>query len=369
VKDCEESTKLPYVSESLRGIGGTLRLRPEHFRVEEIPLYEASGEGEHLYVSITKAGRTSKSVQADLARLFGMKPTNVGMAGLKDKNACTTQTFSVHVGIQGAEYAQEAADRITNELGLQVNWARFHRNKLKTGHLLGNRFAILVGKPECDRQACLDRCSLISDLMAERGLPNFFGPQRFGSGGGNVSQGLSILRGTTRRRNKWLQKFLVGSVQSHLCNVYLAERLHAGLFDRLLPGDVAKKYDTGGMFDVEDIAVEQGRYDAHEISFTAPIFGPKMWAAKGESGELEAAILSNESLTVEDFGKVRVNGTRRLGRLLIDDLTVEAMEDGMLFRFSLPKGAYATTVMREFMKNDGEAAFAVDDDVYGETQQ
>lgn len=352
---------LPYATDGYAGIGGSLRAKPEHFEVVEIPLYEASGTGEHLYVNITKVGVTTKSVQSDLARLFGLSKSHVGFAGLKDKFARASQTFSLSVGIQNAQYTESAADRISHELGLQVNWARFHANKLKPGHLLGNRFSILVTGLECEPAECLARCDEISDLLKRRGLPNYFGPQRFGRQGGNVQQGLGILKGSLWHKDKWLRRFLVGSVQSYLCNVYLAERLQAGLFDRLLQGDVAKKYDTGGMFEVEDVASEQSRYEAHETSFTAPIFGPKLWSAKGESGEFESALLERSALTVEDFGKARVKGTRRLGRLLVNDLSVVAQEDGILMRFSLQKGAYATTVLREFMKTEEYGDYGEED--------
>jgi tRNA pseudouridine13 synthase len=262
---------LPYATEGQPGIGGRLRSKPQHFEVYEIPLYDASGEGEHLYVNITKVGLTTKQVQTDLARLFGLKKSQVGFAGLKDKHAQTTQTFSLGVGHKDPAYAGEAAARIEDQLDVEVNWARFHRNKLKTGHLLGNRFSIVVSNPECDPDTCFERCTSITQLIVERGIPNYFGPQRFGRNGSNVEQGLGILGGSVSHRDKWLRKFLVGSVQSYLCNLYLAERFNTGHFDSLIAGDVAKKYETGGMFAVEDLPVDQLRYEAHEISFTAPV--------------------------------------------------------------------------------------------------
>ena len=351
---------LPYVSEQLPGIGGRLRASPEHFEVEEIPLYEASGEGEHLYINVTRIGQTTKDVQADLARLFGIERSQVGFAGLKDKYARTSQTFSLAVGRQGAGFAADAGAKVEAALPVEVNWARFHTNKLKTGHLLGNRFSIVVSQLECAIDECLARCSAIQQTLLQRGVPNYFGSQRFGQSGGNVRQGLGILDGSLRQRDRWLRQFLVGSVQSYLCNEYLAERMRRKLFDTLLVGDVAKKYDTGGMFVVKDIDAEHDRYLAHEISFTAPIFGPKMWAAEGISGELETEILEKASVSIEDFKKARVSGTRRLGRLLVDNLTVSGDDDCVRLSFNLPKGAYATTVMREFMKTKGDSAYAAD---------
>ncbi len=343
---------LPYITSDVPGIGGRLRAKPEHFVVREAPLYDPVGEGEHLYINVTKVNQTTKDVQASLAKLFHIDRRDVGFAGLKDKQAQTTQTFSVHVGLQPEEYAEEAIQRVEDSLDVQVNWAAFHRNKLKTGHLLGNEFSIVVSDVTCESDECLARCERMVELIRTRGIPNFFGPQRFGYQGGNVQQGTDILKGTVHKRDKWMRKFLVGSVQSYLCNLYLAERLERGLFDTILDGDVAKKYETGGIFVVEDAEVEQSRYEAREISFTAPLFGPKMRDAQEQSAELENEILARSGLTVDEFKRQGVSGSRRLGRLLIDDLQIASVDEGIRLSFFLPKGAYATTVLRELMKTD-----------------
>ncbi len=147
---------------------------------------------------------------------------------------------------------------------------------------------------------------------------------------------------------------MVSAFQSYLCNRYLCRRIEIGAFDHILEGDVAKKHATGGMFSVEDVAVDQPRFLAQEISFTAPMYGPKMWAATGEAGELEEAVLAETSVTLEHFAKARVEGTRRFGRLLITDCVASAgpAGDGLTLSFALPKGAFATTILREFMKVD-----------------
>jgi tRNA pseudouridine13 synthase len=117
-----------------------------------------------------------------------------------------------------------------------------------------------------------------------------------------------------------------------------------------LAGDIAKKYATGGLFEVIDPSREQPRYESHEISFTAPIYGTKMWTASGPAGKLEKTILEEAGVKIEQFDAIGMRGSRRLGRLLLPDLTVAADPQGLLVRFSLPKGAFATTVLRELMK-------------------
>jgi tRNA pseudouridine13 synthase len=364
--DSQLDLRLPYLTNALPGIGGELRVTPDDFVVEEIPLYLPQGEGQHLYVCLTKAGSTTKEIQRQLEQLFGLRRGEVGFAGLKDKQARTTQTFSLNVGHQPAGYAEDAARRIADALAVEVHWAKFHRNKLQPGHLLGNRFVIRVAKLACGREEAEARVAAIVQVIQARGIPNFFGPQRFGINGGNVRQGLELLIGARRQQDRWLRRFLISGYQSYLCNRYLARRVEMGAFDHLLLGDVAKKVATGGMFNVEDVAQEQPRYARQEISFTAPLFGPKMWEAQAEAGALEASVLAEAPVTLEQLAAARVEGTRRLGRLLVNDLVAGVEQAGdapnLRVEFQLPKGAFATTVLREVMKVDLAALPALDDE-------
>jgi tRNA pseudouridine13 synthase len=354
---------LPYLTSDLRGVGGRLRATPDHFVVEEIPLYEPAGEGQHLYVRLTKVGLTTKEVQLQLARLFGLDRSEVGFAGMKDKAARTTQTFSLNIGHHRSGIEEEAAARIRTHLPVEVHWAKLHRNKLRPGHLLGNRFRITVSELVCSASEARQRAETIAQRIQIHGLPNFFGPQRFGADGTNARQGLEILQGQRQKQDRWLKRFLLSSVQSYLCNRYLVRRIAVGAFDRLLPGDVAKKHATGGMFDVIDAGAEQPRYLAQDISFTAPIYGPKMWAAKAAAGQLETQVLAESPVTLDALAKAHIEGTRRMGRILLPDLVFEEAPEGLVTLFTLPKGAFATTVMREIMKVDldPEALFDSDD--------
>jgi len=360
--DVDLDFSLPYLTVGLPGVGGVLRATAEDFVVEEVGLYDAAGDGQHLYVNLTKSGLTTKDVQLRLARLFGLDRESVGFAGMKDKYAQTTQTFSLSVGHRPAGFAEEAAQRIAAELPVTVNWAQFHRNKLRLGHLLGNRFRIRITQLAVPPATALERGQTIAAEIVQRGLPNYFGVQRMGHNGSNVRRGLDVLTGERQKLDKWLRRFLISSYQSYLCNRYLVRRLEAGAFDRLLAGDVAKKYATGGMFDVVDLDAEQPRYTAQEISFTAPLFGPKMWAAQAEAGELETSVLAASPATMEDLTRAHVEGTRRLGRLLVPDLSVTLDGDALVASFMLTKGAFATVVMREFMKVDDDNLSVVEED-------
>lgn len=340
------SQRLPYIIPELPGIGGQLKAEPAHFIVEEIPLYEASGSGAHLYVSLTREGWTTRRVADALADLFGVNRRDVGYAGLKDRNARCTQTFSL------PGLAPDDAARIEPALPFQVHWARQHGNKLKPGHLLGNRFMITVSDLAVPPREALSRSQAIAAAIAQRGMPNFFGAQRFGWDGGNVAKGREAFLGQGPRRDPWLTKLLISAYQSHLFNRYLVQRIEQGVFGRLLDGDVCKKADTGGMFAVQDAAAEQPRYQRGEITFTGPLYGKKLWAAEGAAAALEVAVLAEAGLSNEDLSRARADGTRRPARLWLTAIELAAGDDSLCVAFTLPKGAYATVVLREFIKSE-----------------
>ena len=342
----EINLKLPYITEGLPGIGGKIRQKTSHFIVEEIPLYEASENGIHLYLNITKENMNTRDVQLKLADLFERNPAEIGKAGLKDKNAITTQTFSVVFdGTQPDP--DEIISIVENEIRVKVNWAKYHTNKIRAGHLLGNNFKITITEPEAK---AMENAQKIAEKIHYIGLPNYYGVQRTGEEGENILQGWLILKGKKRIGDRWLRKYLLSSYQSYLCNRYLVERIEKGLFTQLIQGDIAKKYDTGGVFWVEDQETEQKRFENKEISFTAPMFGYKMREAKHAAYELEKSILDSVTINKKDFRRQHVKGTRRTGRLL-PKISLEDAPDGLELCFSLPKGSYATILLREFMKN------------------
>ena len=340
-------TDLPYRTPDLPGTGGQIKAEPDHFVVEEVSLYEPTGEGEHLFVRITRSGRSTRQVVDDLASALGIDARTIGYAGLKDRQARTTQVFSLFD--VNADQVREAADA----LDLQVHWAIPNQRKLQLGHLLGNRFTITILNP--DAPDAIDRAQAIIAALMQSGLPNYFGPQRFGSFGDNAEQGLAILTGQRKHSgDKWLHRLLTSAYQSQLFNDYLTLRIRRGLFDQLLPGDLAKKTDTGGMFIVEDVSAEQPRFERGEITFTGPLFGYDMWQPTAAAAELEAEILAASPVTSADWRRHRVEGNRRPGRLFLSPIELQSHPQGFLLSFFLPKGAYATILLREIMKNTVE---------------
>ena len=343
----ENYTK-PYITDELPGIWGKIKVYPEDFIVDEIPAYEASGSGEHLFIHLTKTGITTKEVQKALAKIFDTKRRDVEFAGIKDKHAIASQYFSVWL------YNNQDPDltyKLEEEMPVKINSFKFHQRKLKKGHLHGNQFSIKIREPNVDTEEALKRIKQIIEKTNQTGIPNFYGDQRFGIEGDNPQQGLEILKGERKISNKWLRQFLLASFQSHLFNYYLTKRIGEGLFHKIIPGDIAKKHETGGIFIVEDPETEQKRFDNKEICFTGPMFGKKMTQAKGKAYDFENSILEENEITPEELKKAKLTGTRRAGIILP---SIEAMkeEDGIRVKFQLPKGSFATIVLREIMKND-----------------
>jgi tRNA pseudouridine13 synthase len=346
------TTPLPFVTTELPGSGGVVRHTPEDFQVDEVPAYLPSGAGSHLYLRIEKRGRTTRDAVRTLAHALGVPERDAGWAGMKDRDAVTTQWLSFPATKEDPDPASLAAP------GLRVLEVSRHGNKLKAGHVRANRFAIAV------RCGDLARAAAAAEALAARGLPNFFGPQRFGVEGRNAEVGRALLLGEATpeakraKRDRFLRRLSLSAYQSSLFNRWLAERMADGLFATAVAGDVLKKLDTGGLFTCEDAAVDGPRVACFEVSPAGPMFGHKLRPAAGDALAREARLLAAEGIALADFarGGGETEGTRRPARLrvAVELEPLPAPEDGYLARFELPKGSYATVVLRELMKSEAE---------------
>lgn len=394
-----------YLTATFAGTGGSLKESPEDFLVEELPLYTPCGEGEHLYLSVEKRGLTTFDLLQRLSKALQVPEREIGYAGLKDARATTRQTLSV------AGVSPEQALALEIE-GVRILSARRHRNKLRLGHLSGNRFEIrLRDVAEGALETTLD----VLHVLEQVGVPNLFGEQRYGSLGNSHRTGAALLRRnfaeaaaqivgdpakiSNERWRRGAEAFAAGDLAGALALLpprmrderRMIEALRAGrsaeeavlalprkllrlylsafqsaLFDRLVAmrlgsletlwaGDLAFKHDNGACFVVEDPAAEQGRADRFEISPSAPLFGYKVTLAQGQAGLLERALLDKEQLRPEDFrlpGGLGMEGERRPLRVPLSGACARREGADLIVSFSLPKGSYATSVLREIMKND-----------------
>lgn len=407
-----------YITQEVPGIGGRIKVRPEDFLVDEMPLYQPSGSGEHIYLFIEKRNLSTLDVVHILSRHFGVRREAIGFAGMKDRNAITRQVFSVHTpGKKPEDFPRLEHER------LQVQWADLHNNKLRLGHLAGNRFSIRIREVGIGQ---IRNAKRALDIVCERGVPNRFGPQRFGRGLNNHLIGRAIVEcdfdevlrqllapagemaeAHARARELFLEKqydnalaalprtahpernalralarganargavlgldrnakrFYLSALQSAIFNHVLDLRLEEATFDRLLPGDVAMKHENRACFDVDDaVAADPGtpaRLSGFEISPTGPMWSGSMRRASGYPDAIELRALAAIGLSVEKLAAFdeqvpgMVEGARRPLRVPVTDADLEAGldEHGAYIRvaFDLPRGAFATVVLEEIMKN------------------
>lgn len=396
------------------GVGGRIKLRPEDFIVEELPLYEPSGQGQHLYLRIQKVGVSHGELVAHLRRHFNVSDSAIGYAGMKDKLGVTRQTVSI-------DLPQDPGSVELDHERIGVLWADRHTNKIKRGHLAGNRFSIRIREVDAVKTPLVQRT--VSTL--ERfGAPTWFGSQRFGYRCNNHLLGAMLLRAewqnvadellgsrgspfpeyqrerrelydagryqeaemhwTTADRAELIVCralargqdvrnavraigritliFWTSSLMSAAFNRTLDRRVEQGLVDQLVEGDVAFKHDSRATFAVtaevlEDRSTSE-RLRRLEISPSGPLWGDDMRHASGKVAEVEEEALAATGVSEERVLSSRYHpeGGRRPFRAPLRNSDVEGGVDEhgsyIRTRFDLPRGTYATIVLREVMKGD-----------------
>lgn len=317
-----------------------IRTSAEDFVVEELPAFEPHGEGEHLLLSVRKRGLNSAEVARRLARWAGIGEVGIGYAGLKDRHAVTTQRFSVHLPKRVAPDLAGLQDDT-----LQVLESTWHNRKLPRGALAGNRFVLTLREVRGDAGAIEARLQ----QLAARGLPNWFGEQRFGHGGGNVAQALAMFGG--RRVKREQRSLLLSAARSELFNRVLAARVEQGSWDTGLDGEVWMLAGSRSVFGPEpwsDALAE--RLAAFDIHPSGPLWGAGELRSIGPCSELERQALDGTDAQALRSGleQAGLKQERRGLRLRAEGLHWEWLEEGVLrLGFALPPGSYATSLLHE----------------------
>jgi len=417
------TASLGYVTADLPGTGGEIKQRLDDFLVEEQPRYDPTGEGEHLYLFVEKAGLTTPELARRVARAFRAGRGDIGHAGMKDKRGRTRQMLSVHLPGVDTQSVRDGLDRLSDRGDMQVLWADWHKNKLKRGHHAGNRFVIYIRNVS---PTSVVTAKQVLDRLVAQGAPNYLGAQRFGYRQnshilgrllllgeyqalldellgtsseadaerlregraayqrGDYSaalecwpkslrydrQALDALRqgasaeGAVKAIDRQQRQFLVHAWQSAMFNDVLDQRVQAGTLSELHVGDLAWKHDSRAVFAVDDevARIENaagGRVGSLAISPSGPMWGVDMPRASGEVGRIEEAALQKTGLGQSHLmgaGDVAADGSRRPMRMPVKDAEIAGGgdEQGPFIRlaFELPRGAYATVVLREIIKQE-----------------
>jgi tRNA pseudouridine13 synthase len=323
-----------------------IRQSPSDFRVDEQLEIEFSGDGEHDFLQIRKTSCNTGWVAERLARHAGVRDGDVGYSGRKDRHAVTTQWFSVP--------ARDADWALFVEEGVEILAVRRHRRKLRLGAHRGNRFRIALRST-----GLTEYQSFIDERLrqiATGGVPNYFGPQRFGNDGGNLDLARQVFAGKRVNRNR--RNIAVSAARSFLFNEVLSSRVASGSWDRILPGELANLDGSGSVFRVDDVDAEIERRCAEmDIHPTGALFGTGDNGPTGDVAMIEQEAMVPHGELTEGLERLKVAASRRALRVRISNLDWQLEDDALWLDFSLPKGAFATSVLRELADCEASGMF------------
>jgi tRNA pseudouridine13 synthase len=315
-------------------VRGRMRVEPGDFIVEELLGFEPAGEGPHVLLRVRKRGANTEWVARELARRAACRPFDVGYAGLKDRHAVTTQWFTVPRGKMPVEAWLDHAGE-----GYAVLEAHAHTRKLPRGALAGNRFELRIRDVVGDREALAAR---LGDL-ADHGVPDYFGPQRFGR---ELSNLVRLHAGDLRTD----RAFALSAARSLVFNAVLARRVQDGSWAQLEAGDVANLDGKGSVFAVdaldEALAARAAGLDLHP---TGPLWGQGEPRVTGRVAALEAAVREQFASVCQALESEGVAMARRPLRVAVRDLAHAFEGDMLVLRLRLTAGSFATTVLREVL--------------------
>lgn len=320
-------------------LSGTFRARPEDFIVDEQMIaIEFSGEGEHLWLHIRKTNANTDWVAKQLARAAGIAAKDVGYAGLKDRHAITTQWFSLQLpGMADPDFSELPDD-------IEILDSQRHNKKLKRGALHGNCFALTLREVTGD----VEQAQAICQQIAANGVPNYFGEQRFGHDGGNLTKAEAWFRGDFRPKQRHQRSLYLSSARSWLFNQILAKRVQDGTWNQYVAGDVFM-FDGGHSWFTDDgDANLPERIASQAIHPTGAMWGRGRLESQGDVHALEQAVADECPVFCEGLERNGLKQERRALRINVQDLALTPLDDSSVrLTFALPAGAYATTVLAQ----------------------
>ncbi len=352
---------------------GIYKVIPEDFRVEEQIAYELSGEGEHLWCWVEKTGENTDWVLQQLAKWAGVSPSKVGVAGQKDRHAVTRQWFSIQLPVLIDPKVDDF--KVKNVTILKTIR---HQRKLQTGGLSGNRFTVVIRNIQPIQGGETDVIQSLQarlNLIKERGVPNYYGEQRFGLHGRNVKQGEKLLAGELPKVKRNQKSMFLSAIRSWMFNVLLSQRIKLQNWNQLLPGEVLQLEGSNKWF-VEDGSTDLAeRVNTLDVHPTGALFGKGILPTEKSALEIEQNIAKSFKIWIAGLDEYGVKQDRRALRLLPLDLewqwiassaeSADALSVAfdkvslesdwrsapvLQLSFSLRSGSYATMVMRELLQ-------------------
>jgi len=319
---------------------GVLRAEPEDFVVEEELGFAPAGSGAHLLLKVRKRNANTQWVARALARIAGCRPADVGYAGLKDRRAVALQWFSVPCPRSAVDWHDAGSGDFV------VLEAHPHTRKLPRGALAGNRFAVRIRLSGDDGTHAADLLAPRLRQISRRGVPNYFGPQRFGREGANLARS-DLEFGSLREHERG---FVLSAARSVIFNAVLAERVRQGSWEHLVAGDLANLEGRGSVFAVgaADPALA-ARCERLEIHPTGPLWGQGSPLTGASVRELESRIAAAFAGQASLCAAAGMRQERRSLRLAVHELRCEPEERAVLLRFRLARGCFATAVLRELI--------------------
>ncbi|MCB9175814.1 MAG: tRNA pseudouridine(13) synthase TruD [Caldilineae bacterium] len=337
---------------------GRIRSTPEDFEVIEDLGFEPSDDGDYVILRVRKREANTQWVARQIAQVADVPPKHINYAGQKDRYAVTEQSFSILLPGGG----DPDWSRLAAEPGIEVLDARRNRRMIRRGGLAGNAFTIVLRELAGPDGSPVDRQAVEARLTAlrERGLPNYFGPQRFGHGGGNLPRALAVFEGRLRERDRFKRGMYISAARSWLFNRVLAARVEAGSWDAVLEGDAMMLEGSRSFFKATEVDAEIRRRTAEmDIHPTGPLWGRGAPLVSGEALALETAALAGCEAWQRGLESVGTKQERRALRLPVRDLSWDWPDATALrLAFSLAPGAYATTVLAELVTLEASPADA-----------
>lgn len=322
---------------------GRIRTVPEDFLVDEELGFSPDGEGEHVLIHVRKRNQNTDWVSHQLATLAGVPQRDVSYAGLKDRNAVTTQWFSIRLANK-----QEPDWHALSSPEMTVLEHHRHLRKLRRGVLQGNRFTLKIRELEGDT----DRLREVLNKIQTGGFPNYFGDQRFGRDYFNISQAERLFSGKLKKLNRHKRGLYLSAIRSQLFNEVLGKRIEQDRWNHLVNGELAMLDGSRSWFTVESVDNElEQRLSIQDIHPTGPLVGRGRSSVEGEIAGLEKQIIEAYPDWLEGLEKYGLQAERRALRARAADLdwSLDENENVLTLNFQLSPGTYATMLIRELI--------------------